>query len=56
VGVGGRLAPLGEERLVQLLLGGVDLVQGILVQGQLTHQSQDDGHVAGGGGADAREG
>ena len=50
-----RLPPDGEQRLGQLILRRVDLVQRLLVLGELTDEPEDDRHVPGGGtaGADA---
>ena len=48
-----RFAVGREQRVGQVLGRGVDLVQRLLVLGELTDQAQDDGHVARDGGPDA---
>ena len=49
---GRRLPADREERVAQLLLRRVDLVQRLLVLRELTHQPEDDGHVIRDGGPD----
>ena len=48
-----RLVAVGEQRLLQLLERRVDLVQGLLVLGELAHELKDHGHVSDDSGADA---